>query len=199
MGRATKLKHESLALAESNFQEKFAARTRETKAKMQEPVPDLSEDFKEYEGFFIRDKNSFSLKTKSKHRDKQRQEFVRHVLHLYPVPEFMFNAWETPQTPQRYNYTTNQPDYGFATKEDYRLWYICIATGGSFYKEYGQYLFTKKACHAFLNCKYEISISQAIVYAIAYAECNHIGRALRISKTKINSFDLTEEFWRDYD
>jgi hypothetical protein len=198
MGRATKLKNEELAQAEANFQQNFAARTREVKAKLAEPVPDVSEDFKEYKGFFIRDKDSFILKTRSKHRDKQRFEFVRHVFHLYPVPEFMFNAWETP-SPRREWYHSSVPsvDYGFATKEDYRLWYICIATGGSFYKEYGQALFTKKECHTFLNCHYEIPIDEAIVYAIAYTESNNTGKALRISKTKINAFDLTEEFWRE--
>src|SRR5688572_24663159 len=117
MGRATKLKNEELAQAEANFQQNFAARTREVKAKLAEPVPDVSEDFKEYKGFFIRDKDSFILKTRSKHRDKQRFEFVRHVFHLYPVPEFMFNAWETP-SPRREWYHSSVPsvDYGFATK-----------------------------------------------------------------------------------
>lgn len=192
MGRATKLKNESLAIAEAEVQQNFADRTKAAKLRASAPVPDVSKDFKEYEGFFVRDKESFSLKTKSKNRDKQRQEFVRHAFHLYPVPAFMFNAWETKKPPLAYY---GREKFDFDTKEDYRLWYICIATGGSFYKEYGQYLFTKKECHVFLNCKHEIPIKQAIIYSIAYAESNSIGKSLRISKTKVNTFNLPDDFW----
>jgi hypothetical protein len=201
MGKATKFKREELAQAESAFQQNFVAQTRKVKEKLSAPIPDVSEDFKEYEGFFVRDKESFTLKTKSKDRDKQRYEFVRHVFNVYPVPAFMFNAWETPprrQAYHRYDFTVPYRNMeGFATKEDYRLWYICMATGGSFYKEYGSCIFTKKECHTFLNCKHDLTIAEAVVYAIAYAGCSNIGKALRISKTKLNGFNLTIEFWRE--
>jgi len=201
MGRATRLKEEALLLAELRIRGSLDANTKRVKAELSKPVPDVSEDFVDFEGFFIRSKESFSLKTKSKDRDKQRLEFVRHAFHRYYVPAFMLNAWETPPRPQpqhRYQFGIPQRlNYGFATKIDYRFWYVCIATGGSFYKEYGNQLFTKKECHLFLTCKHEIKIDEAIVYAIAFAECNNTGKALRIAKSKINAFGLTNEFWRE--
>lgn len=200
MGKATKLKNESLALKEANFRESFSNNYKKLEAKLAQPVPSVSEDFKEYEGFFIRSKESFVSRTKSKDRDKQRYEFVKHVFHKYPVPSFMFNAWETPYRPNQQYYRWEVPqrvNKGFATKDDYRFWYICIATGGSFYKEYGQYIFTKKESHLFLNCPHSIPINEAIIYAIAYVECGNTGKALRISKTKINGYTLTNSFWKE--
>lgn len=199
MGRATKSRLEELTDATCKFNQNFALKTKELKTKLSAPMPHVSEDFADYEGFFVRDKKYFQLKTKSTNRDKQRLEFVRHAFHKFPVPSFMFNAWETQQQYQlNYDRTRTRlnSQTGFATKEDYRLWYICIATGGSLYKEYVQHLFTKKECHTFLNCKHNITIEQAIVYAIAYTESGDMGRALRIAKSKINTFTLNE-FWRE--
>lgn len=196
MGGATKQKQEALIEANVAFLDRFTQSSKELEAKLSAPIPHVSEDFKEFEGFFVRDKESFQPKTKSKNRDKQRWEFVRHVFHVYPVPAFMFNAWETPKN---YKITDAQKfgsKFNFATKLDYRLWYICIATGGSFYKEYGHSLFTKKESHSFLNCKHNLTIDQAIVYAIAYTESSDLGKALRIAKSKINTFKLTD-FWKE--
>lgn len=195
MGRSTKLKNESLALAESDFLTKFSERSKKSKLNSKELFPDVRGDFSEYSGFFVRNADDFILKTKSKNRDKQRQEFVKHAFHLYPVPTFMFNAWETPR--KRGEYVWNR--YGFESIDDYRFWYICIAIGGSFYKEYGHLIFTKKECHIFLNCKHDLSIGEAMIYAIAYAESGNIGKSLRIAKTKFNTYDLTsiEQFWKE--
>jgi hypothetical protein len=200
MGKATRQKQETLANSEAELQEKFATRTKELEEKLAEPAPPVAEDFNEYEGFFIRNKESFSLRTKSKNRDKQRLEFVRHAFHLFPVPDFMFEAWESPQPNKTYGNGTRYwlgPSYGFCAEEGYRLWYICIATGGSFYKEYGHYWFTKKESHIFLNCKHDISINEAIIYAVAYAESNNMGRSLRIAKSKISDFSELTPFWKE--
>jgi hypothetical protein len=200
MGGSIREKQEAMVAANEAFLQKFAERSKEVEAKLAVPVPPVCSDFMDYEGFFVRDKESFSLKTKSKNRDKQRLEFVRHVFHLYPVPDFMFQAWEIPRPgPGHYRYRSSS-DFGFATKDDYRLWYICVATGGSFYKEYGQHLFTKKECHIFLNCQHDLTIPQAMVYAVAYAESQNMGLSLRIAKSKLSSFVDTltlTEFWRE--
>jgi hypothetical protein len=199
VGGATRQKQEELAEAEAQFQLKFSTNSKELEAKLAVPLPPVSQDFNEYRGFFVRDVASFQLKTKSKDRNKQRLEFVRHVFHKYPVPTFMFEAWETPKRqPQPYWRQEAQERIikGFATKDDYRLWYICIATGGSFYKEYGQVLFTKKECHTFLNCKHNLSIEQAVVYSIAYNECHNVGNSLRIAKSKIED-RAASPFWRE--
>jgi len=204
MGGSTKLQQEAIVEANAKFLERFAKSTKELKAKLSAPIPPVSEDFKEFEGFFVRPKETFQLKTKSKNRNKQRMEFVRHVFHVFPVPVFMAQAWETHVHFSTKIYEEQKTaskgwvaSHLFKTKVDYRLWYICMATGGSFYKEYGKALFTKKESHIFLNCQHEdLTIDQAIVYAIAYAESENMGKALRIAKSKINTFQLTE-FWRE--
>ncbi len=199
MGKTTRQKQEELFNADEAFKARFSEKAKELEAKLAVPLPHVSEDFKEFEGFFVRPKETFSLKTKSKDRNKQRLEFVRHAFHLFPVPAFMFEAWETPRPRMpihRYDYSIQAPNYGFRSTWEYRLWYICMATGGSFYKEYGKALFTKKESHIFLNCKHNISIPQAIVYSIAYAESGDMGKSLRIASSKINELKFTT-FWRD--
>ena len=77
----------------------------------------------------------------------------------------------------------------------FREWYICVATGGSFYKEYAKDIFTKKETHLFLNCSYDIAISEAMVYAVAKAAGSNDGQALRLAKSKLSNKQLSD-FWR---
>ena len=50
---------------------------------VQEP---LVKEIENYRQFFIRDDKNFTLKTKSKDRQKQLKELVRHVFNKYVVP-----------------------------------------------------------------------------------------------------------------
>lgn len=147
---------------------------------VQEP---LINEIENYRSYFIRDDKNFTVKTKSKDRQKQLKELVRHVFNKYVVPDFMFEAWSNSNNAIRKQY-------------DFKKWYICLGTGGSLYKEITKDFLTKKETHIFVNCGHGINIQEALVYAIAKAECMNDGIALRISKTKINDIPLNE-FWKE--
>ena len=147
--------------------------------------PPLLTRVAEYKEYFIRNEDLFVLKTKSSNRDKQTLEFVRYVFHKYPVPSFMNYIWDVTDTPgirRRYH--------------EYEMWYICVATGGSLYKDwFKDKSLTKRETHLFLNCKFDITIPQAVVYAICKGCDAKDGNALRVARSKIVDKRLTE-FWK---
>lgn len=150
------------------------------KAIPQEP---LVKDIESFRSQFIRSENNFVLKTKSKDRAKQLKELVRHVFHKYTVPEFMFDIWVEKAT------------NNIRKQFDFKQWYICVATGGSLYKEITKEYLTKKETHTFLTCSHNINIEQALVYAIAKCEGAIDGIALRIARSKINDKRI-DEYWK---
>lgn len=143
----------------------------------------LIEDIKDYRQFFLRSEKEFILKTKSKDRTKKVKELVRYVFNKYTVPDFMSDVW------------TEKSNNLIRKQFDFKKWYICVATGGSLYKEITKEHLTKKETHTFLNCAHKINVEQAVVYAIAKCEGAIDGIALRIARSKINEHVLSE-YWK---
>lgn len=190
MGGKTREKQEKAALAEAQFQQRFVMANRAAKqAQMVKPKP-LVEDIETYRPHFIRDEKNFNLKTKSDNRTKQLLELVRHVFHHYQVPSFMTEVWEQPVKNNGVFQARN-----LNNQFDFKMWYICIATGGSLYKEYAKEHLTKKEVHTFLNCPFALSIRQVLVFAVAKSAGATDGIALRIAKSKIQEQPFNE-FWR---
>lgn len=152
--------------------------------KKEEPEEPLLKDIESFRSHFIRPENNFVLKTKSKIRSKQLKELVRHVFHKYTVPEFMFDIWVSKNT------------NNIRKQFDFKQWYICVAKGGSLYKEFAKDFLTKKETHIFLTCSHAVSIEEAVVYAIAKSEGAIDGIALRIAKSKINDKKITD-YWKE--
>lgn len=146
------------------------------------PTP-LIEDISDYRQYFLRSEKDFSLKTKSKERAKQIKELVRHVFNKYTVPDFLYNVW------------TENSNNLIRKQFDFKKWYICIANGGSLYKEITKEHLTKKETHIFLNCAHKVNIEEALLYAVAKCEGANDGIALRIARSKINEHTLSE-YWK---
>lgn len=151
--------------------------------KKEEPKEPLIKDIDGFRSFFIRSEDSFTLKTKSKDRSKQLKELIRHVFHKYPVPEFMFDVWVT------------KASNNIRKQFDFKKWYICIAKGGSLYKELTKEVLTKKETHIFLTCSHSVNVEEALVYSIAKSEGAIDGIALRIARSKLNDKQLNE-YWK---
>ena len=184
---------------EADAQARFAAHNkREVKSS-----PLLVDRVKDYKEFFIRDESLFIAKTKSSNYDKQILELVRHVFQKYPVPSFMNYVWST-HIPQNYHAaaSTHIPQNYHAAairsnkQLEHELWYICVATGGSLHKQYLKEFLTKQESHLFLNCKFDLKIPQAIVFAIAKSSGAKDGNALRVARSKIGLKPLRNEFWK---
>jgi len=190
--KPNKLEIEEAALAAASA--RIAKQNKEKKEAAAKANPPLLNRLEEYREYFVRDENLFVMKTKSANRAKQTLELVRYVFQKYPVPSFMNYIWE-------YSGDTVQPGYGRApgTRQRYHefeMWYICIATGGSLYKEYFKdKALSKKETHAFLNCKYDLTIPQALIYAICKCVGAKDGSALRVARSKLVEKKPTE-FWK---
>ncbi len=181
MGRQTLLKQQEFLVKEEKIKNFLAKQTKALEFKRNQERPPLIQKLELYRSKFIRDEKSFVLKTKSKNETKQLKELVRHVFAKYKTPDFLFNEWE--------NSTKNILKYNF------KEWYICVATGGSLYKEITKEFLTKKETHIFLNCAHPIKAEEALIFSIAKAECENDGIALKIAKSKMKE-KLMDEYWK---
>lgn len=150
----------------------------------------------EYKDFFIKDIDKYQIKTKSKNSNKQMIEFVKYVFNKFSVPAFMNEAWEIKESNLRKIERGEVPEIRKENSQ-YKDWYICLAQGHSLYKKYFKNFLTKKETHIFTTCKYELKIKQVLIYAIAKAESDNDGIALRIARSRISEKDMGVEFWRN--
>jgi hypothetical protein len=138
----------------------------------------------------VNDPSTFTSRLKSKDESKLMMEFVKHCYNKYKVPKILDQAW---------NFNLNQA-YRNSTYK-FEDWYICVATGGSLYKEYCKDFMTKKEVFTFLSCPHDITLSAALVYAIAIGFGASVGIALKISRSKLSEKNFKDEyhgkFWRD--
>lgn len=182
MGRATQLKNEKKELEEARWHNSFAHNNKELKQKsLVAPLP-LINDIAAYQHLAIRDIDKFSGKTKSKDREKQVFELVRFAFGKYPVCSMLSNAWYGKIKSTIHNC-------------DMKMWYICVARGGSLYKEHAKEHLSKKEVHNFLTCPYQMSIAQGLCYSVAKSMNAPEGVSLRIARSKIHEKTFNH-FWR---
>lgn len=182
MGHKTKQKMMEAEEKENAFKLSFNRVSKIAKEKASKPADPLILQFVKHSAYFFRNPKDFVLKTKSSNRDKHLLLFARFVFGKYTVPKILDQVWEEKST--------------IGTKFDYKQWYICVATGGSLYKEHLKDVMTKKEVHNFLQCKYPLKPDEAIVYAVARTHGATEGIANRIAKSRISGRPFTA-FWRE--
>lgn len=86
-----------------------------------------------------------TFKSKSCNSSRQINEFIKHVFCRYPVPRFMFGVWH------------------LGSEEKFRPWFICLAQGGSLYKEHTKTVMSKAETADFVrNSDNRLGIEQNI-------------------------------------
>lgn len=153
-----------------------------------DPLPALAAVLLPYKTFFVNDPTAYELKTKSSNRDKQLNELIRHSFAKYRVPPFLAEVW------------ARKPRGGTATawfigptvKVDLAMWYICVAQGGSLYKEHAKQYLTKKEVHVFLTASQQLSFEQQLIFASASTFAENDGVALRLARSKLSRLEFTE-------
>lgn len=183
MGKSTKIKNEQRALKEAQIQNAINSYTKQSRAKQTaSDKPLLSYIPADLHSLFQRKPCEFQVKTKSSNKSKQLLELVKFLYVKYPVPKLLDQVW---------NDDKKQDD-------TYKKWFVCIATGGSIHKEYLKSFLTKKESHLFLNCtRTDLTIRQAIVYAICKAEGASDGNAFRIAKSRLSERNYTLPFFQN--
>ncbi len=183
MGRQTLAKQEKFAQAEACYAECFRQHNIKAKAHTDDKTAvDFNVQIEPFKDKIYRDPLLYKSKLKSSNQSKQFLEFARYVFGKYSVNSILSRVWSVERV---VNLNLNM----------FRQWYICVATGGSFYKEHAKEFFTKKECHIFLNCNYDLSIEQARVYAVAKALNVNDGQALRLARSKLATRPFSD-FWR---
>lgn len=171
------------------------------KQKVQIYVEPLDAQLIPYQEYFINSTCNYKQKTKSANRDKQFLELVKHAFGKYqvcnPLKQVWTNDWHTlPTTLFRGGDNNGKKSYSKTTERiDFRLWYICVARGGSLYKEFAKEYLTKKEVHCLLTCKQDLTINQAVIFAIAKAACANENIAMKLAKSKIVNHKLIP-FWK---
>ena len=183
-----KERHEAEAQRVRKYEDLFTAHNK--KAKEVTPAAPLMDVLLPYKDYFINDGFNYEFKTKSQNRDKRLLELTRHVFAKYRVAPQLANVW-TRKT------DVNAPRFGqyrarSTIAEDFTLWYICVAQGGSLYKEHAKKYLTKKEVHTFLTCGHELSIEQSMVFATAMTFAPNEGTALRLARSKLSEQTFTD-------
>lgn len=133
----------------------------------------------------IREPEEFKNKFKTNDIDKKFLYFSKHIFCKYKTPKF-------------FDKLLNTKDVNAEKYKEYLHWFVCLGTGGSLYKEYLKEILTKKETHVFSNCPHDdLNVQQAIVYAIAFAECNNVGIAKRLALSKLSEKNYKREFWKN--
>lgn len=182
MGRSTQLKNAKKEMAEQTVMNSFAYHNHKMKQKALEPVKPVGEELQQYRQWFVQPLDSFESRLKSKREDKLLMEMVRFCLNHYPVNHVLSSVW-------------NQDKLIPILKADYRLWYICVAQGGSLYKSHAKEHLTKKEVHNLITCPHLLNINQALCYTVAKSAGAGEGLALKLCKSKLSETTFTE-FWK---
>lgn len=132
-----------------------------------------------------REPEDFKIKLKTSDLDKKLCYFTKHIFCKYKTPRFFDKLF-------------NIKDMESEQNKDYLSWFVCLATGGSLYKNHLKEFLTKKEAHIFSNCPHQdLNVKQALVYSIAFAECNDLGISKKIAVSFLSDKNIKNEFWKN--
>lgn len=161
-------------------------------------LPSFLHIFEDFEDQFIRSPVDYQFRTKSADPHKQFLELARYAFGKFPVNAFLNQAWAVsgkhPIAPMHESKHFRQ--HFHHNIDNHRAWYVCLATGGSLYKQYMKGTLTRAETHFFATQKNDITIPQAIILAIAKGYGATESTALRIARSKITD-QAVSPFWRD--
>lgn len=196
MGKATQEKQLKKQHEEMQLMSSFAQHNRKILAKKAVVEPPVHFKLECYRSLFLKNADQYQVKTKSKDKTKQLLELVRFTFNKYAVCQPLTSAWGMEKSPGiLVNKHLDANGHAQPHAIDFKLWYICVAKGGSLYKEHAKDHLSKKEVHCLTTCPHNLSIAEAIVYSIAKAEVKNEGIALRIARSKLNDRVLTD-FWK---
>lgn len=202
MGKSIKNKQKKLQADEAEFRDRMSALIRV--ARTPAPIDPLVVHFQPYSEHFLRDPGEFAFKGKSRDRDRHILQMARHLFGRYRAPSVLERAWldYLPDPARRAPYARAGQDLPARLDNpnlkrfDFRAWYVCVATGGSLYKQHTRAWFTKRETHEFLGAPQNLDPCQALVRAVALAAGADSGSAQRLARSHLATRPL-EGFWLD--
>jgi len=146
-------------------------------------IPDL---FRYYEKYWINDPSSWINTKKTKNIDTLQLDMLRHVFGIYRAPLYLENNFL-----ERAKWSSER-----LTARIYDEWYFTVAQGGSLFKKCTKGTLSKNETHMLLLAPKENELIENIWWSRAYCESNNnLGVAGSISKSKLTSKTMNNEFW----
>lgn len=215
MGKATRAKQEKIMAEEARIMSSFGIHNKKVLYSSKTPTQPLYMKLMAYKDYFLNSPQDYTPKTKSKNEDKQLLLMVRNTFAKYAVCQALTDVWNSYNSPNTTGIAANQPEYhrqlhAHAANQqnrnmpkatiqiDFKLWYICVAQGGSLYKEYAKEYLSKKEVHIFTTCPHELNVYQNLVYSVAKAagKTNQAdGIALRLARSNLKEKPFND-FWK---
>lgn len=204
MGRKTQQKIDKFEENEHRIAHFLHYGTRKNKEKIvsiEEQDNLVYNDIKHFEDFFLKKFEDRPI-LKSRDLQKRKHSIVRHLLNRYKVPKYFYDVWD--DGIQYGNLTkvhslsnSKLPNIkSLYKKEDFlKDWYLCVAQGGSLYKDYAKNYMTKSEVFNFLNCPFKCTFAEAMWFSIAKSAGASNGYAFAIAKTKMKSY-VFEDDWK---
>lgn len=121
-------------------------------------------------------------------------DLVRFVFFKYPVPHHLESAWLGAYGARLVAPVCTGDDGA----PDPRNWSIIVGQGGSLYRAGTDTYMSRTETHYFVTAPVEVTATQrAFWYAFARAQTRDGDIALRVARTKLVNFHVTNAFWRD--
>jgi hypothetical protein len=143
----------------------------------------------------IRPVSGFTSRLKSRDHHKQIAEAVKYCFNKYPTPNFLMKVWYVKPTvlsAARMRFVINSRGFNI---DNFRDWYITLATGGSLYKQHFSSFFTKKETHFFSTCPFDCEVSEAAWYAVICAQGFPPHQAIKLAQTRLAEREISA-WWK---
>lgn len=193
MGKATKRKQEAEEARKPDYNGLLLqAKTTQAKKHAEIVSFDPMTVIRNFANDAIRPLDAFTPRTRSLNTSTRTRELIRYAFNKYNPPPFLYNAWDSEPKPLSNNF-----EYLFGVKEDWRKWYLALAQGKSLYKECSMGLLTKRETFYFSTCPFTFTIAQAVWFSVIRCldETAPSSLARKIASTKLSNYRV-DDFWK---
>jgi len=154
-----------------------------------------------YAGFALRRPEDWICRLKSRSEERRFIDLVRFTFAKFPVPAHLERVWiedVDDDFVDDVRARAQRPNAGRRARPDLIRWYIVAAQGGSLHKRVAHPYMSKFETHHFLNAPSQLATGQAAFwYAIARAQADAAGLAIKVAQTRLQDFSIASTFWKD--
>jgi PcfJ-like protein len=152
--------------------------------------------------FALRPPEEWRCRIKSRCEERRFLDLVRFSFARYPVPAHLERVWIrevdddfVDDVAARVRRIADARRAG--ARPDLLRWYIVATQGGSLYKQVAHPYLSKLETHHFLAAPDQLTADRAFWFAVARAQTEDVGVALKVSQTRLCDFSVASSFWRE--
>ncbi len=203
MGKSNKLRHARRQQAESNVCALLAAHSRrKSKAAVAVSYGDFAPPYRAKieacRTFALRRPEDWRCRLKSRSEERRFLDLVRFAFAKYPAPAHLERVWIRDVDDDFVDDVRPRVRRGGQrAAPDLLRWYLVATQGGSLHKQLAHPYLSKLETHHFLAAPDQLTADRAFWYAVARAQSDDTGVALKVSQTRLSDFSVASTFWRD--